>query len=806
VDLVNRTPFQFAPLAGRLGYPKHSLTVIVKGTFDLVPDAPAGIADEQLPITGDLPYPDDEEGSGSPYYESDLGHFKPQADLLLVGTCHAPGGQPRRVARVTFAVGEKSRALMVVGERQWEHRLMRTAFSDPQPFTEMALRYENSFGGEGFAANPVGKGFAADGAKDQAKGLPNVEDPAAAVNSPKSRPDPAGFGPLARAWQPRASQIGTYGEQWFKTRAPWFPEDMDWAVFNAAPPQMRLEGYLRGDEEMFLENIHPEHAEFHGHLPGLRVRCFLNESAGDSTSTDGEQPQAAAQDEDDAERFREVPMHLDTLWVDAEAGKLVLVWRGAVEVLSDEYEEVQHLFIRSEPLAEVSKSVDECQAIFLASLPEPAPEMDEMGNPIDPGQAEEPPPSEAESEVAVEDDEELDALLAEMDPEDASVIKGVLAREEAQMQARMKAAGLDPNKPPPMTPEEEKGLIDKLKELGVAEEDLDWVVEEPGPEPAPPLTREMVEERVALGETFVGEDLSGLDLSGLEMQGIDFSEANFTNALLKDTKLSEANLSGANLAGVDLSGADLAKVQLTGADLTGADLRGACLEEVEGVGIKLDGADLTASRLDGATLTAASMTRARLDQATAAETDFSGTDFTGASLQEAVLESTNFSKAVLVEVDFTGANLQKATMDAVTAPRVNMEGADLTGFQAWDRGDFTGGVFRRVVAHQSGWDQAVLTGTDFSYADMQGADFTKASLEGANLSAADVKLGCFRKANLRGAKLVQMNLFNGILAYADLTEADLSGSNMYGVDFSDAVIERTRTEGANLRKTKLQPA
>ena len=80
MDLVNQTPFQFAPLPGRLGYPKHSLTVIVKGTFDLVPDAPAALADEQLPITGDLPYPDDEEGSGSPYYES---------DLLLVGTCRA---------------------------------------------------------------------------------------------------------------------------------------------------------------------------------------------------------------------------------------------------------------------------------------------------------------------------------------------------------------------------------------------------------------------------------------------------------------------------------------------------------------------------------------------------------------------------------------------------------------------------------------------------------------------------------------------------------------------------------------------
>jgi len=806
VDLVNQTPFQFAPLAGRLGYPRHSLTVIVKGTFDLVPAAAAEIAAEQLAITGDLPYPDDGEGTGSPYYESDLAHFKPQADLLLVGTCHAPGGLPRPVCRVTFAVGDKSRALMVVGERQWEHRLLRTAFSDPQPFTEMALRYENSFGGEGFAANPVGKGFAADGtaAKDQAQSLPNVEDPAVAVDSPKSRPQPAGFGPLARTWQPRTSQIGTYGEQWFKTRAPWFPEDMDWAVCNAAPPEMRAEGYLRGDEELYLENIHPHHAKFLGRLPGLRVRCFRNESRQEPVA--GEQPPSPGQVTDGAERFREVPMNLDTLWVDAEAETLVLVWRGAVEVLSDEYEEVAHLFIVSEPVGEASRSVDECQAVFLASLPAPAPETDEMGNPIEPGQAEEPPPAEADSEVAVADDEELEALLAEMDPQDAAVLKGVLAREEAQMQARMKAAGLDPNKPLPMTAEEEKELIEKLKELGVAEEDLEWAVEEPEAEPRPPWTRELVEECLASGETFAGQDLSGLDLSGLEMEGVDFSRAIFTHAVLKETKLAEANLSGANLAGVDLSGADLTKAQLAATDLTGADLTRACLEGVEGAGGKYDGANLGASRLDGATLTAATLTRANLDQATAAAADFSATDLTGASLRGSVLESANFAEAVLVGADFAGANLQKATMDAVVATQVNMEGADLTGFQAWKKADFTGGVFRRVTAHQSGWDRAVLTGTDFSAADMHGADFTKASMEGANLCAADVKLGCFRQARLRGARLVQANLFNGIMAYADLTETDLSGANMYGVDFTDAVIDGTRTEGTNLKKTKLHPA
>ena len=37
MDIINNTRFLVAPLAGRIGFPKHSLTLIVKGTFDLVP-------------------------------------------------------------------------------------------------------------------------------------------------------------------------------------------------------------------------------------------------------------------------------------------------------------------------------------------------------------------------------------------------------------------------------------------------------------------------------------------------------------------------------------------------------------------------------------------------------------------------------------------------------------------------------------------------------------------------------------------------------------------------------------------------
>ncbi len=33
MKILNLTPFPFAPYAGRIGFPRHSMTLIVKGTF-----------------------------------------------------------------------------------------------------------------------------------------------------------------------------------------------------------------------------------------------------------------------------------------------------------------------------------------------------------------------------------------------------------------------------------------------------------------------------------------------------------------------------------------------------------------------------------------------------------------------------------------------------------------------------------------------------------------------------------------------------------------------------------------------------
>ncbi len=142
----------------------------------------------------------------------------------------------------------------------------------------MPLTWERAFGGPRFEKNPVGAGHT--GAAKGAEGtppvaLPNLEEPGKGMTAPTDTPDPICFAPIATGWKERWSKLGTYDARWLKTRWPFFPEDFDWAYFQSAPPQQRLD-HLKGDEPFEIVGAHPQHTAIRGRLPGMRPRCFLH--------------------------------------------------------------------------------------------------------------------------------------------------------------------------------------------------------------------------------------------------------------------------------------------------------------------------------------------------------------------------------------------------------------------------------------------------------------------------------------------------------------------------------------------------
>jgi hypothetical protein len=381
LEIVNETNYHIAWIKGNYNHPTDSLTLCVKGTFQLVPDDVAVPSDSPLMMNGDV-FVEDDIHKGL-LYESDFSYFKPNADLLLKGTCYTPGGKEMDKCEVVFAVEGQQKTLKIYGTRYLSPGLLVDSAAKAAPFTSMPLTYENTYGGVDYKKNPVGKGRDKD--QDGVTWLPNV------VGSGLGPEEPAGFGPINRSWPQRSKKLGSYGGDYKETRWPWFPEDIDWSHFNSAPEDMQYGGFLIGKEKLFFENLHPEISQYKSQLPGVKPRCFLKEHEG-------------------GEEFREVTMNLDTLWVDMDKEQLVLVWRGVEDIKSHDFRELSHVYLVNEALDE-SASAGEHQQNFSAVITPPPPPSEPEPEPEPEPESEPQPEPEPETATASDTgDADLDKM------------------------------------------------------------------------------------------------------------------------------------------------------------------------------------------------------------------------------------------------------------------------------------------------------------------------------------------------------------------------------------------------------------
>jgi len=359
MEILNDTPFEVEamPCMGSEG--KTVLTIIVKGTFDIVSGQPGKTASEQMPVAFGDEYYNGSEG-GSVKFESDVAPFKPRADIVLVGRAYAPKGALVRAVDVSLRVGRLKKNIRVYGDRQWQSlsRLLPDSISKPQPFSTMDLVYERAFGGidmegGGFCEqNLIGCSFfekkstnALDGAP-----LPNLEDPNNLIRSWKDHPKPVGFGFYGRAWMPRKGFLGTYDDKWRKERSPDLPKDFRFEYYNGAHPDLQVDGFLKGDEEVELLNLTPER-NVGFQLPGLSISCNVSKSIDPLESEslpkakgEGEDVENFEEDmyedfnedmyedfeEDEEQPFvdEEVKLKIDTLCLIPDEKRFYMVWRG----------------------------------------------------------------------------------------------------------------------------------------------------------------------------------------------------------------------------------------------------------------------------------------------------------------------------------------------------------------------------------------------------------------------------------------------------------------------------------------------
>jgi hypothetical protein len=278
-------------------------TAVVKATFDFVPGGAMTIA-ESTPLVG-VEAHHARNPMRSIRASGELSPFLKKADVLFVGRAYPPGGAPSPRSMVRLAVVRNGWALIdktltVIGDRA-------ATTLEPTPFQQMPIVYERAFGGLGHAENPLGAGV------EPAKGrsLPNFAHSAGAAGE---RTDPAGFGPISWSWPARRSRLRGYPRKHLSEPVVELPADFDFEFFQASPPDQRTT-YLRGDEVLVLEGLHPSHPRLETALPGVRGAARVYTPDGIEIN---------------------LTLHADTLYIDGDAEQCSITWRGSFPVASEE--------------------------------------------------------------------------------------------------------------------------------------------------------------------------------------------------------------------------------------------------------------------------------------------------------------------------------------------------------------------------------------------------------------------------------------------------------------------------------------
>ncbi len=195
-ELLNYTPFPNFRYYSSDNRGREFGVVIVKATYAIEADGRLAVAEEQAPLVFDdtCHGADNETSLRLP---SDLVPHKPRTDLIVDAVARAPGGEPKRSWTCGIAVEGAAglvlaKSLRVTGPREWRPRWRRRLsaeeardwrahrrlfagwdLSEPEPASEVPLRYELAYGGTVAAGedeagrprfvcevrNPIGRGL-----------------------------------------------------------------------------------------------------------------------------------------------------------------------------------------------------------------------------------------------------------------------------------------------------------------------------------------------------------------------------------------------------------------------------------------------------------------------------------------------------------------------------------------------------------------------------------------------------------------------------------------------------------------------
>jgi len=318
LELRNNTPFtcQQLPLLDKKG--ANILRIVLKAGYGFTRDGQLQIAENQPEVVMEDKYWG-EPGQSSVRYESDITLDKPQTDLVINGSAHAPRGQAVHEMNVNvYYQGQILKALRVFGDRVWKRGPLCWRKTTPRPFVKMPIVYERAYGGSdkkgSVARNRCGTGYASSlGRRFTGTSLPNIEFPEQPIRSPRNKPTPAGLGVIAKHWEPRLSFAGTYDDAWLENGFPLLPHDFDMRFNQSVPPDQWI-ARPQGDEIIKITGMSPD-GDLYIQLPPCLMGLTLHYR----------------------DRSEEKPMDLDTVLIECDEQRLTLTWRASADTHGDPF-------------------------------------------------------------------------------------------------------------------------------------------------------------------------------------------------------------------------------------------------------------------------------------------------------------------------------------------------------------------------------------------------------------------------------------------------------------------------------------
>ncbi|WP_437536350.1 DUF2169 domain-containing protein [Sorangium sp. So ce726] len=266
------------------------ITIIVKASFAFTPGAAMWRTEPQEILRAEVHH--GKNPARSVRFTGDLAPYLGRADVLFTGDAHAPDGAHVESLPVRLAVFGASGCAL-------DKRLF---VRDKKPFQRMPLVYEKAARGANGWENPFGI---------------DASDGEARVLDPQDPARPAGLGPIARAWPVRKRLLGKLRRETLEGPNAEIPAGFDWSYFQAAPSDQRID-YLRGDEWIVLENLHPAARRLEMRLPRARGMARIQGLA---------TPPATGGDV--------IELNADTLRIDGAEQRCTVVWRQIVPVPDD---------------------------------------------------------------------------------------------------------------------------------------------------------------------------------------------------------------------------------------------------------------------------------------------------------------------------------------------------------------------------------------------------------------------------------------------------------------------------------------